>query len=365
LKRHVMLPLVIALLALAFVTPGQRAGAYPTDHPDPRPGGPAIAEWKKVTLPGHPRGGRSVTFSPDGKTLASGGADHVVRLWETGTGKPVAELKGHAGSVWSVAFSPDGKTLVAGSGLLDPGGTKYIGGEMMVWDVTRLAMTATHKDHARVVNHLSFRAGGKNLASAGDDGTVRLWEVEGGKLKGLRMVYDAAAVPARLRKRPPDAVSSAAFSPDGKLLAFDRNDGAVVLWDVDAGREKAAVEAGLGFVRRLAFSPDGKALAAAGDRGIKLWDVASGKESAALTGHKRVVFSVAFSRDGRSLVSGSNDGEVKLWDLARKRGETVLAEENVAVYALALSADGKALAAARGNGSIILWRIAPPKKEPK
>jgi WD40 repeat protein len=351
-----------ALIGCAVGWSGLFAGSARPPSPAAREQPAQKAEWRKRALAGHPGGARSLAFSADSKTLASGGADKIVKLWDVASGKAAAELKGHAGSVWSVAFSPDGKTLLAGSGRLSPDGSRYVAGEMKVWDVARRTTRATITDHTRVVNALSFRLGGRLLASAGDDGTVRLWDVTPTSVKGKQKLYDAstAAPPVFPKKLPPPntAVSSAVFSPDGKLLAWERYDESIVLWDVEAGREKAALSGHKRFIRRLTFSADGKTLASAADDCIKLWDVQAGKELATLTGHKSVVFSVAFSRDGKVLVSGSNDGEVKRWDLTTRKARTLLFRKNIAVYALAFSPDGKTLAAAGSDGSIVLWDVA-------
>jgi len=166
--------------------------------------------------------GISVTFSPDGKTLASGDNDtNIVKLWDVATGKELATLNG-----WGpVAFSPDGKTLASGSGreLAPspdlPSGKKLATGPVLLWDVATRKNIAKLEGHTHLVSCVAFSPDGKTLASGSADNTVRLWNVSTGK--STATLKDHA-----------DWVSSVAFSPDGKTLASGSRDGTIKFWDV-------------------------------------------------------------------------------------------------------------------------------------
>jgi WD40 repeat protein len=118
-----------------------------------------------------------VAFSPDGKTLASGGEGlnrkGEVKLWEVATGQENATLKAHASHVMAVAFSPDGKLLASG-------GTSSVGadsGEVKIWDAATGQLKATLRGHARPVVSVAFSPDGETLASGSYDSTIRLWDV--------------------------------------------------------------------------------------------------------------------------------------------------------------------------------------------
>jgi WD40 repeat protein len=204
---------------------------------------------------------------------------------------------------------------------------------------------ATLQGPAATISAVTFAPDGKLLASSSDDGTIILWDVATGKRRATLKMAGAAPL---------------AFSPDGKTLAAGGWPD-ITLWDVATGKVKATLKGHTAFVRCVAFSPDGKTLASgadsktvsfslAADTTIKLWDVGTGKERATLKGHTAPVYSVAFSPDGKTLTSGSWDKTIRLWEAATGKEKKALKQSDH-VTALAFSPDGKTLASGRTRAS--------------
>jgi RNA polymerase sigma factor (sigma-70 family) len=288
---------------------------------------------EKQTLKGHTGTVMCVVFSPDGKTLASGGLeDKAIKLWDVATGKEQATLNS-SDQVVSVAFSPNGKTLASGTW----------DNTVRLWDVATGKEQAVLKGHAGIVWSVAYSPDGKTLASGSLDQTIKLWDVQTGK--------EQATLKGHTKE-----VRSVAFSPDGKSLASASDDKMVIVWDVTLGKMKRTLKGHTHWVWSVAYSPDNDTLASGSwDKTTRLWDVAKGKERAILNGHKLRVLCVAYSPDGKTLASGSSDGTINLWDLSghvspaqgipqatpasRQTGKEVIRTAKRSEY-MTLSADG-------------------------
>ena len=219
---------------------------------------------------------------------------HTVKPEVTETPKLI--LDGKAGPIWSVAFTPDGKTV----------------------------------------------------ATAIDDGTIKLWDAETGGVRGVLEGHKAAVI-------------ALAISSDGKLLATGSEDGTAKLWDLDTGKEVRTIPHAHS-VRALAFSPDGTRLVTGShDGGVRIFGTANGEQVVTTKGHDVTVKSVAWSPDGKTIASGSNDKTVKLWDAKTGLARYTLQDHMGGVYAVAFTPNSEQVVSGGWDKTIRVWDVATGK----
>jgi WD40 repeat protein/transcriptional regulator with XRE-family HTH domain len=256
--------------------------------------------------------------------------------------------------VRAVAFSPGGRLLASADG----------DGTVRLWNLATghpvgAPLRATSNPNG--VRAVAFSPVGRLLASANADGTVRLWNLADRHPVGTTL--RATRAPWGLR----GGVRGVAFSPDGKLLASADGDGTVRLWNPATDHPVATLHATRSpyGVFGVAFSPDGKLLASADFNGgtVRLWNPLTGHPVGVplhTTGTVAGVRAVAFSRDGKLLASADADGTVQLWDAATGHPITTLHATSTAggVFGVAFSPVGNLLASADADGTVRLWDAA-------
>ena len=211
---------------------------------------------------------------------------------------------------------------------------------------TRVAtakLKATLEGHTDNVWSVAFRPNSNMLASASWDQTVRLWNVDAGRL--LHTLTEHT-----------DTVMSVAFSPDGQTLVSSSWDGTIRLWNPNNGKLKRTLTGHAGGVGSIAFSPDGQTLASgSADRTVRLWNTKTWKLKSTLRGHTHVVDSVVFSRDGQTLASGSRDQTIRLWNPNTGKHIKTLREHTGDIVRMTFSPDGTTLASGSLDGTVRLW----------
>ena len=248
-------------------------------------------------------------------------------------------LAGHRGDVYAVAFAPDG-TRLASAGR---------DGTARLWHVANGQSLHVLEGHRDEVNAVAFSPDGTLLGSASDDGTVRLWNVQSG----------APAARLFLAGGPVVALD---FSPDGRTLACGGHAGIVQLWEVSTGRQLARQAGHTAAIECIAFQPQGNLLVSAGrDHAVRLWDSTTLAPRGVLRGHGRAVMAVAFSRDGQWLTSGGQDGSICLWDRAGRLQAQGLGHQSW-VMSLAFSPDGRTAVSAGKDAAVWVWELPSAKQ---
>ena len=254
-------------------------------------------------------------MSHDGNLCAAGCKDSTIRFWTTSAGTEIRRIRLEPRELACyIAFSPDGNLIVSDS---------VIGRGLRLWDIETGTERWPHPRHQGTVFSIACSPDGKSVASAGADGTLRIWDRATGKelrrildvplgIDGLFVMVDEICPISTAQF---GLTASIAFSRGNSLGAVSQM-GTIRSWELASGREVRRRDLeGSGVLTNVAFAPDGLCLATTGDDNIlKLWNVTTGKEiRRCSTGHRDRIGAIAFSSDGKMIATTSDDGHQKIW----------------------------------------------------
>ena len=323
---------------------GSRSSVTPTEAtpeavsaPAPVVVTPSVKLNPLGTLKGHAGSVDTLTFSADGKYLASGSADKVVRLWDAQTGLPKRQLTGSSDTILGVTILSDEK-LVCGV---------TADNVLTFWDMNTGEIKKKIEDYRDNLFPISISHDGHLLAtgSQNDRKTVRIVAAASGSVK-------------RVFQNHSSWIKSVSFSPDATMAVSICHDESVNILDLATGKIVHTLTVTGNTVETPVFSKDNKYLATGGDgRSAKVWDVKNGGLVSTFNNQTSDVKACAFSDDGKLLVTGSADGSLKVWDMVAGTEKSNIAAHNNAVTILAFAPQGTVLASGSADQSIRLYEL--------
>ncbi|HEX6228246.1 MAG TPA: TIR domain-containing protein [Solirubrobacterales bacterium] len=296
-----------------------------------------------VSLTG--RGGSEPTAlaaAATGRLIATGDSHGNIRLWNSVTGAPVAALERDRSAIRTLAFTPVGKALVAAGD----------SAEARIHTLAGHGSTKVLRGHHGLINAVAVDGAGDLVLTAGQDGTVRLWGLDG----TLERVLGAEGGEEPGEGSGGAPLRTAAFDPAGKRLIAGGDDGVARIWDVRSGRLEHALLAHDGAIERVNFSPDGELAVTAGNDGAAVvWDADRGDRVATLEGHSGALHDARFSPDGQFVVTASDDESARVWDSHSGEQLQLIRGHEARVVTGSFDRQGELVLTAGWDGTARVW----------
>ena len=293
----------------------------------------------RCVLRGHAAPITCARFLGDGSRMMTGADDRTIRVWDTATGAQLHCYPGPPDGMRMCDVTPDGRRLLVGRDT--PGETVT---DVRLWDVRSGEVARLPVSNKHLLTS-QFSPDGRLAVVAGDRGdyTISLWDAGTGKF--------VAAIEGHTNR-----MQGIAFSPDGSRVATASLDQTVRLTEVRTGQTISVLRGHRGWVWSVAFSPDGRRLVSASqDKTVCLWDGLTGEPIDVLYGHTGDVWTAGYTPDGAAIVSGSSDGTIRVWDSGQTEANGVLSGHTSYVYSVAVHPDGERVASAAWDGTARLW----------
>ena len=255
------------------------------------------------TLTGHTAWVYSVSWSPDGKYIASGAHDNTIRVWDASTGICIHTLDGFTDWVCSIVWSPDSKYIASGS----------FDSTIKVWDAITGTSIHTLKGHDDLINSVSWSPNSKYIASSSEDNTIKIWDAITGTCIHTLQGYTNT-----------NSIDTISWSPDGSQLASSSLDPIIRVWDASTDTCMHTLTTNTAW-GSISWSSNGKYIASgSSDNTVKISNITTGTCIHTLTGHDDLVSSVSWSFDSSMIASSSWDETIKLWNIIDKKLDNYL-----------------------------------------
>ncbi|KAG2082366.1 WD40-repeat-containing domain protein [Suillus cothurnatus] len=285
----------------------------------------------------------AVAFFKDGRRVATGSHDKIVRILDVRQGEMVGgPFKGHTDRVRSVAISPDDRRIASGGD----------DATVIIWDTESKQMILNPLvKHTEKVNSVCFSPDGKRVASGSHDSTVIVWNAETGAV--------LAILDSQQHRSKTVHVWSVSFSPDGLKLASGSSDHTIRVWRTVNAECLLKINAGQCSVRSVVWSPDGNQLVSgSSDNTAKFWSSSSGEKiGQPCIGHIRWITCLAVSSDNSFIATASDDGAVRLWCTKTHKQIGHVLEHSNKVHSVAISPNAELLVSGSDDGNLQLWSV--------